>query len=88
MQEEEKGVLPPIEIVLAIEIRWGVTLPQSETSLREKKHLMFAIGPKYQLEQASHQHILDCLELNREDIHDSPPLVSDFIKVKDFTDLV
>ncbi|GFV67905.1 hypothetical protein TNCV_926711 [Trichonephila clavipes] len=39
-------------------------------------------------EQASPQHILDCLELDWEDVHGSPLLVSDFVKVKSFTNLV
>ncbi|GFV57272.1 DUF4817 domain-containing protein [Trichonephila clavipes] len=46
------------------------------------------ICPECQLEKASLQHILDSLELDREDAHESPPLVSDFIKVKGFTNLV
>ncbi|GFT60479.1 hypothetical protein TNCV_1965921 [Trichonephila clavipes] len=40
------------------------------------------------MEQASPQCILDCLELDWEDIRDSPLLVSDLVKVIDFTDLV
>ncbi|GFT02887.1 hypothetical protein TNCV_1846891 [Trichonephila clavipes] len=49
---------------------------------------MFSICPECQLEQASSQHFLDCHELDWEDIHDSPLLVSDFVKVKGFTNLV
>ncbi|GFX04271.1 hypothetical protein TNCV_3974201 [Trichonephila clavipes] len=45
----------------------------------------FLISPKFQLEQASPQLILDCLGLDWEDIRCSPLLVSDFIKVNGFT---
>ncbi|GFT27170.1 hypothetical protein TNCV_40251 [Trichonephila clavipes] len=48
----------------------------------------FLICPEYQLEQASPQHNLGCLGLNWDDIHDSPLLVTDFIKVRGFPDLI
>ncbi|GFU41638.1 uncharacterized protein TNCV_2793211 [Trichonephila clavipes] len=50
---------------------------------------IFPICPKFQLEQASQQHILNCPGLDWEDVHDCPLLlVSDFIKVNVFNDLV
>ncbi|GFW99799.1 hypothetical protein TNCV_3420281 [Trichonephila clavipes] len=55
---------------------------------RGRRNKRFSICPECQLEQASPQHILDCIELNWEDIHDSPLLVSDFVKIKHLTDQV
>ncbi|XP_054713017.1 uncharacterized protein LOC129222530 [Uloborus diversus] len=48
----------------------------------------FPICPKCQQDQASPQHILSCLGLDWNDIFDSPLLVSDFIRVNGFIDLV
>ncbi|GFV94333.1 hypothetical protein TNCV_2267871 [Trichonephila clavipes] len=47
----------------------------------------FPICPEWQLEQASPQNILECIELDWKDIHDSSIPVSHFVNVKDFIDL-
>ncbi|GBM08803.1 Nucleolar protein 10 [Araneus ventricosus] len=46
------------------------------------------ICPKCHQHQVSPKHILDCLELDWEEIYSSPLLVIDFIKVNRFLDLV
>ncbi|GFW02078.1 hypothetical protein TNCV_4854181 [Trichonephila clavipes] len=47
-------------------------------------------GPRSlrQTEQASPQNILECLGLDKDNIHGSALLVSDFIKANGFTDLI
>ncbi|GFV56129.1 RNase H domain-containing protein [Trichonephila clavipes] len=43
---------------------------------------------KCKVQQASAEHILDCLGLSREDLYDSPLLVIDFLRVNNLMDLV
>ncbi|GFY38205.1 hypothetical protein TNIN_9861 [Trichonephila inaurata madagascariensis] len=45
----------------------------------------FTICPEFQLEQASPHHNLNCIELDWDDIHDSPLLVSDSVNCRHFT---
>ncbi|GFV22218.1 RNase H domain-containing protein [Trichonephila clavipes] len=48
----------------------------------------FKFCSKCKVQQASAEHILDCLGLSREDLYDSPLLVIDFLKVNNLMDLV
>ncbi|GFW98209.1 RNase H domain-containing protein [Trichonephila clavipes] len=48
----------------------------------------FKFCSKCKVQQASSEHILDCLGLSREDLHDSPLLVIDFLRVNNLMDLV
>ncbi|GFT17624.1 hypothetical protein TNCV_2587361 [Trichonephila clavipes] len=69
-----------------------LSVPTCRQYLLKKSHFFggnsrFPIYPERQLEQASLQHILDCLGLDWEDTHGTPLLVLDFIAVKSFADL-
>ncbi|GFV51287.1 uncharacterized protein TNCV_2174741 [Trichonephila clavipes] len=48
----------------------------------------FKFCSKCKVQQASAEHILDCLGLSREDLYDSPLLVIDFLRVNNLMDLV
>ncbi|GFV65223.1 putative RNA-directed DNA polymerase from transposon BS [Trichonephila clavipes] len=48
----------------------------------------FKFCSKYKVQQASAEHILDCLGLSREDLYDSPLLVIDYLRVNNLMDLV
>ncbi|GFX36946.1 uncharacterized protein TNCV_1174481 [Trichonephila clavipes] len=48
----------------------------------------FKFCSKCKVQQASVEHILDCLGLSREDLYDSPLLVIDFLRVNNLMDLV
>ncbi|GFV38982.1 RNase H domain-containing protein [Trichonephila clavipes] len=48
----------------------------------------FKFCSKCKVQQASAEHILDCLGLSREDLYDSPLLVIDFLRVNSLMDLV
>ncbi|GFU17040.1 uncharacterized protein TNCV_2479871 [Trichonephila clavipes] len=55
-------------------------------SFKGRKTLKFC--SKCKVQQASAEHILDCLGLSREDLYDSPLLVIDFLRVNNLMDLV
>ncbi|GFV08143.1 putative RNA-directed DNA polymerase from transposon BS [Trichonephila clavipes] len=48
----------------------------------------FKLCSKCKVQQASAEHILDCLGLSREDLYDSSLLVIDFLRVNNLMDLV
>ncbi|GFX17813.1 RNase H domain-containing protein [Trichonephila clavipes] len=48
----------------------------------------FKFCSKCKVQQASAEHILDCLGLSREDLYDSPLLAIDFLRVNNLMDLV
>ncbi|GFV05618.1 RNase H domain-containing protein [Trichonephila clavipes] len=48
----------------------------------------FKFCSKCKVQQASAEHILDCLCLSREDLYDSPLLVVDFLRINNLMDLV
>ncbi|GFW69756.1 putative RNA-directed DNA polymerase from transposon BS [Trichonephila clavipes] len=48
----------------------------------------FKFCSKCKVQQASAEHILDCLGLSREDLYDSPLLVINFLRVNNLMDLV
>ncbi|XP_071034143.1 uncharacterized protein [Parasteatoda tepidariorum] len=103
-QNKQKWLLPPIHYwYKAKRPGLSLSLPgdrQTNTCLSRlaSGHLkcltfsanqkVFPLCPKCQQNQASPEHILNCLGLDWNDIHSSPILVSDFLNVNGFIDLV
>ncbi|XP_071044562.1 uncharacterized protein [Parasteatoda tepidariorum] len=103
-QNKQKWLLPPIHYWYKAERPGlSLSLPgdrQTNTCLSRlaSGHLksltfsanqkIFPLCPKCQQNQASPEHILNCLGLDWNDIHSSPILVSDFLNVNGFIDLV
>ncbi|GFU97401.1 RNase H domain-containing protein [Trichonephila clavipes] len=84
-----KGKIPGLSLSLPCDRQFNTCL--SRLASGHFKSLSFSEGnkrypicPKCQLEQASPQHVLDCLGLDWEDILHNPLLVSDFIRVNGF----
>ncbi|GFT63736.1 RNase H domain-containing protein [Trichonephila clavipes] len=63
-------------------------LVDTRKSLLLEGRKTFKFCSKCKVQQASAEHILDCLGLSREDLYDSPPLVIDFLRVNNLMDLV